>query len=354
MTRSKFQQGLRGALVGLCLCAVPVAAQEAIAQFSAQGALSPTELLVRSTTDIAILAPALTAFVEANPRIAITYEQWGSNALYSHSRAACEGTAKSADVVISSGVHQMLDLVNRACASPYVSTYTAALPSARKWRNELWGITQEAAVIIYNTALVPDEDAPRTRFALLDLMRRQSAQYRGRIATYDIERSGLGFLFAFMDSQEATTFGGLLEGFSRVDAVATCCSAEIIKGVERGEYLIAYNVLGSYVASAPHENLGVIYPKDYTLFLSRAFMIPKTAQRAEQAAQFLDFLLSPEGEQILAQSNLVQRQDGIDPSLPQSAQRYISIDITLLVAMDQHRRASFVEKWRATFGDELR
>ncbi|WP_439104132.1 ABC transporter substrate-binding protein [Celeribacter marinus] len=349
MRPSGTQRGVIAALVGLCLWATPMRAQEAIAQFG-EPTTSGTSLVVRSTTDIAILAPALTAFVAANPRIGITYEQWGSNALYADSLAACEGTNASADIVISSGVHQMVDLVNRACASPYASPFAATLPAERKWRDELWGITQEAAVTIYNTALVPAEDAPQTRFALLDLMRRQSDHYRGRIATYDVERSGLGFLFAFMDSQEATTFGGLLEGFSRVDAVATCCSAEIIKGVQRGDYLIAYNVLGSYVASVPHENLGVIYPKDYTLFLSRALMIPKAAAHKEQAAQFLDFLLSPEGQGILAQSNLVQHLDADASPLPQSAQRYIPIDLTLLVAMDQHRRASFVAKWRATFG----
>jgi len=354
MIRSRFSHFIQGAFASLCLWTAPVAAQEAIAQFAFPNRLTSTELLVRSTTDIAILAPALNAFVAANPRVAITYEQWGSNALYRDSRTACDGGAPAADVVISSGVHQMVDLVNRACASPYVSAHTTALPSARQWRDELWGITQEAAVIIYNTALVPDAEAPRTRFALLDLMRRESSRYRGRIATYDVERSGLGFLFAFMDSQEATTFGGLLEGFSRVDAVATCCSAEIIKSVERGEYLIAYNVLGSYVASVPHKNLGVIYPKDYTLFLSRALMIPRAAKHKEQAAQFLDFLLSPAGQGILAKSNLVQHHGGVTSALPQSAQRFIPIDLTLLVAMDQHRRASFVEKWRATFGKGAR
>ena len=79
--------------------------------------------------------------------------------------------------------------------------------------------------MIYNTDLVPLDDAPRTRFDLLDLMRRKPATYSGKIATYDIEESGLGYLFAFMDSQQATTFGGLLEGFSRVDAVATAVRA---------------------------------------------------------------------------------------------------------------------------------
>jgi iron(III) transport system substrate-binding protein len=338
-------------VVVLCLIAAPAVSQEARQKFIAKDAVPSTVLVVRSTTDISIFAPALETFVAANPSVEVDYEQWGSNALYADSLAACEGTVRPADVVISSGVHQMVDLVNRACANTYQSEFTAQLPAARRWRDELWGITREAAVIIYNTDLVSAEDAPRTRFALLDLMRRSSGDFMGKIATYDVEASGLGFLFAFMDSQEATTFGGLLEGFARVDAVATCCSAEIIEGVDSGRYKIAYNVLGSYVDTVPHENLGVIYPEDYTLFLSRAFMIPKGAQHGATAGAFLDFLLSPQGRAVLSQSTLIHDSNSDETAANDSAERYIPIGPTLLVAMDRHRRARFIEKWRDTFGE---
>ncbi|KJZ17988.1 ABC transporter substrate-binding protein [Loktanella sp. S4079] len=340
---------IRAALFALLL-PLSVSAQEAVQSFAAPAATPDTEIIVRSTTDIAVLTPALNAFVALYPGISITYEQWGSNALYADSRAACEGQIPPADVVFSSGVHQMVDLVNRACASPYVSEITRALPASRTWRDELWGITLEPAVIIYNTALVPAEDAPTTRFALLDLMRRAETPYRGKIATYDVEASGLGFLFAFMDSLEATTFGGLLEGFARTNSVATCCSAEIIDGVASGEYLIAYNVLGSYVSSVPRENIGVIHPDDYTLLLSRAYMIPKTARNKDGAEVLLDFLLSDAGQNILAAGNLVQRPDSDETALSESAQRPIAIDPKLLVAMDRHRRTRFVGQWRSTFG----
>jgi ABC-type Fe3+ transport system substrate-binding protein len=334
---------------GLALCPAPSTAQEAVAQFTAPGAAPDTELTLRSTTDIAVLSPALQAFVALYPEVRLNYEQWGSNALYAQSLAACAGDAAAVDAVFSSGIHQMVDLVNRACASAYSSATTAALPAARRWRDELWGVTKEAAVVIYNTDLVPLDEAPRTRFDLLDLMRRKPATYSGKIATYDIEASGLGYLFAFMDSQQATTFGGLLEGFSRVDAVATCCSAEIISGVNSGQYLLAYNVLGSYLDFASFANVGVIYPQDYTLFLSRAYMIPKTAQHPQNAALLLDFLLSAQGQAILADSNLVQRDSADETGLEQSIQRYISIDPTLLVAMDRQRRTLFEDNWRTTF-----
>ena len=101
-----------------------VAAQEATTNFGS----GPTVLTLRSTTDIAIIAPVLEAFTEDNADLSVHYEQWGSNALYEASKEACLTDTSPADAVFSSAVHQMLDLVNRACAARYVSDLTTALP----------------------------------------------------------------------------------------------------------------------------------------------------------------------------------------------------------------------------------
>ncbi len=346
MLRNLFLHSVTVAL--LCVPTIS-AAQEKVAQISAPGAETQVELVLRSTTDIDVLQPIIEAFVAQNRRISVIYEQWGSNALFENSLAACAGDMSSADAVFSSGVHQMIDLVNRACASAYRSEQTTALPASRRWRDEVWGITKEPAVIIYNADLVPDAEAPKTRFALLDLMRRPNSIYNGKIATYDIEASGLGYLFAFMDSLEATTFGALLEGFSRINTVATCCSSEIIKRVSEGEYLIAYNVLGSYVDSTSADNIVVIHPEDYTLFLSRAYMIPKDGANKAEAALLLDFMLSTTGIRLLKERNLFYAETNDVSSLPQSAERGIAIEPTLLVAGDKHRREQFVNLWRSAF-----
>ena len=77
----------------LALLAGPAAAQEATLSIGT----GPTPFLVRSTTDIVILKPALDAFVAENPELTVNYEQWGSNALYEDSRRACETGAGEAD-----------------------------------------------------------------------------------------------------------------------------------------------------------------------------------------------------------------------------------------------------------------
>lgn len=327
-------------------------AQEIVKRFGPDQAARV--LLLRSTTDIAIFGPVVKAFLATQPDLAITYEQWGSNDLYALSQSHCRAGVQPADMVISSGVHQMVQLVNDACASPYRSSETAALPSALRWRNELWGITREPAVMVYNRALVPPSEVPRTRFDLLDLLRPSLSRYAGRVATYDIERSGLGYLFAFSDSREATTFGALLESLGRTGAVATCCSAEIIKAVADGTYLVAYNVLGSYARDFARrdDRIGVVLPRDYTLVLSRALMIPKGARNEPDARRFLDFILSQAGQTELRHVLLITSivdDEGDGEAISETALRPIGLSPSLLVALDRQKRKQFIRRWRATF-----
>ncbi|WP_376873894.1 ABC transporter substrate-binding protein [Albirhodobacter sp. R86504] len=361
--------------LALCLGAPIATAQEMTQSF---GPDIPRPLVVRSTTDLKIFAPVLETFLRTHPDITIRYEQWGSNALHERTLNECQSLEdvasplrpdERADIVISSAVHQMVELVNLSCATPYRSAQTEALPDALRWRDEVWGITREAAVIIYNRALVPQSDIPATRFALLDLMRPIGTPYEGRVATYDIEASGLGYLFAFKDSQEASTFGALLESFDRSGAIATCCSAEIIDGVGEGRYLLAYNVLGSYALAAQDPRVGIILPQDYTLVLSRAFIMPRhtnslagdapdaedpaRAQTQRWATQLLDFLLSAQGRDALTSVHLMSPvlsdQGAAEFSVSPSTLRPIELLPTLLVARDSLTRGQFIARWRDTF-----
>lgn len=344
--------GLAG--LGLLLAATLAQAQEMTARFGEPSAA--TVLLLRSTTDLAVFAPVVEAFVRTRPGTGLIYEQWGSNALYDLTLKECREGQSGADLVISSGVHQMVKLVNDACAASYRSRATERLPDALRWRDEIWGITREPAVIVYNKDLVPEGDVPQSRFDLLDLLRPVYTPYAGRVATYDIERSGLGYLFAFSDAQEASTFGALQESFSRSGAVSTCCSADIIRGVAEGQYLIAYNVLGSYAQGYQKEDsrIGIVLPSDYTLVLSRALMIPKQAAHKGTAQDFLEFLLSPQGTVELRKALLISpileaAEGGEGEAISLTALRPIGLAPSLMVALDKMTRNMFLRRWRSTF-----
>jgi iron(III) transport system substrate-binding protein len=346
----------------VALFASPARAQDVltetrVTQFGAWQDTASATLIIDGSTDTEVFAPVLEAFAKRVPDVAIRYREITTNELYQLAESGCSGNAPAADLVVSSSIDQQVKLANDGCAQPNHSTQVQALPAWAKWRDEVVGLTYEPAVIVYNRDLVPAEQVPHSRFDLIDLLRPADNPFVGRIATYDIERSGVGYMFAFVDAQQATTFGRLIEAFGRNKVVATCCSAEIIDEVASGRFLIAYNMLGSYALARAAEDrrIGVVAPTDYTLILARAALIPKRAEHPELARQFIDFALSEEGRRLLTESGLIVPFDEPAPSgLAATGEvptlRPIALSPALLIGLDQQTQENFLSLWRSSLG----
>lgn len=330
-------------------------AQATETRFAAQAGQG-AELVIESTTDLAALTPLLNAFMQANPGVAITYNELTTNEVFARMLAACANGDFIADVVISSSVDQQVRLVNDGCARPLGAAAGSDLPAWARWREELVGLTFEPAVMVYNRDLIPADEVPQSRFELIDQMR-DSDIYRAKIGTYDIESSGVGYLFAFQDAIAANTWGRLVEGLGRNEVQLFCCSGEIIDRVADGRLLVGYNVLGSYALAqaAKNPHLGVILPADYTLVLSRAALIPASARRVELARAFIAFARSVEGQRSLAGDAMLlspargaselQALLGASDEVRQ-ALRPIALSPALLVGLDDAKRKLFLHQWR--------
>ncbi len=131
-------------------------------------------------------------------------------------------------------------------------------------------------------------------------------------------------------------------------------SAEILDAIERDEVLIGYNVLGSYAlarqqAGAP---IGIVLPRDYTLWMSRVVVIPRAAAEPVTAKLFVDYLLSPRGQATVAATPgmraLVQAGGaaGFPPDAASSAQP-ITLGPSLLVFLDRMKHERFLADWGA-------
>jgi iron(III) transport system substrate-binding protein len=327
-------------------------------QFGDPSAPPNKRLVIWGSTDLEAFGPVIAAFLERNPGAMVEYHDINTNELFAQSEMACEGTRPAADLVVSSAIDLQIRLVNEDCAMTHRSDETARLPPWASWRDQVFGLTFEPVVTVYNRELLDLEGLELSRFDLVDMLRSTPSQLDGKLVTYDIEMSGVGYLFAFMDSLQATTFGRLTESFGRNHIVATCCAAEMLDAVAGGKYLLAYNMLGSYaIARAKRDpRLGVLYPEDYTLVLSRAGFIPRGAPNPVLASAFLDFVLSDAGKAVLAQASLIIRPheelaNGQSLDLPgESSLRPITPSPVLLVGLDREKRRIFEETWRSTIG----
>ena len=326
-------------------------------RFPATG-LETAVLTIHAVADLSAIEPMIRDFQLSQPGITVDYTDYLTNELYDMLAAQCATAETMADIVISSSVDHIIKLATDGCAQTYSSLNTSRIPDWAKWRDEVFGFTFEPAVIVYNRNLVAAGDIPRTHHDLADLLRAKPDKYDGKIGTYDIEQSGIGYLFAFFDTQQSNIFGRLLESFGRSRADLRCCTGELLERIESGELLIGYNLLSSYAygrykAGAP---IGIVMPRDYTLVLSRTAMIPKTARHADLGRKFLDYVVSSRGQTVVAEKSFFFSFDrpvppgieAVDPGSGSGVYRPIVIGPALLATLDQQNRRRFLGEWRAS------
>lgn len=293
-----------------------------------------------STADLAAFDPIIRAFQATQPGLTIEYTVAGTTDLM---QAIAEEDA-AFDLAISSAMDLQTKLANDGFALSYVAS--TGLPSWAVWRNQVFAFTQEPAVLVASDAFFEGREIPRTRDALIEVLRANPEQFQGRVGTYDVRTSGFGYLMATQDSRNSEAFWRLMEVMGRLDAKLYCCSGDMIRDVVSGELGLAYNVLGSY-ASAELARTGgfqIIELEDYVNVMLRTSLIPATAQNTQAAHAMINFL-----------SRLEQRPDLVDASgLPpidndalqaNSSLRPIRFGPGLLVFMDQLKRKNFLRNW---------
>jgi len=135
----------------------------------------------------------------------------------------------------------------------------------------------------------------------------------------------------------------------------------MMERVASGENLVAYNILGSYaIARAKKDpSIGIVYPKDYTLVVSRVAMIAKKAKNPNAAKLWLDYILSKRGQEILAnKSDLHSLRDdvtgeataaGLKKILGNSI-KPIPVDESILAFLEPKKRLDFIKQWRTAAG----
>lgn len=68
------------------------------------------------------------------------------------------------------------------------------------------GFTTEPAAIVLNTVAFDQLPVPATRQDLIEVLRTNADTFIGKVGTYDVRQSGLGYLFATQDARVSEPF----------------------------------------------------------------------------------------------------------------------------------------------------
>ena len=343
-------------LLALVIGANPAMAQtEALIETGPRqtaAALAEGMVVIQTTTDEAEAADLLAGFRSLYPGIAVRYVDLNSTELYERFLSEVAYGAGTADVIWSSAMDLQVKLVNDGYAQQYVPPEAASLPAWAVWRNEAYGVTAEPVAFVYNRHLLPEARVPRTHEALTRALTADPDTWKGKLAAYDPERSGAGFLFLTQDIQVTPRTWDLVRAMGQVGVKLYTSTGTMLDRVVAGEQVLAYNVIGSYALERAKREpvLGVVLPSDYTIVLSRIAFIPRTARHPSAARLFLNFLLSADGQRRLAAQSLgparVDAQLGPAPADGRATLRPIQVGPELLTYLDQIKRARFIKQWQ--------
>ncbi|SIT56439.1 Family 1 extracellular solute-binding protein [Mesorhizobium prunaredense] len=344
------------ALVAVTLPLSPVLAQDAalIDAAKKEGTVS-----VYTSTDAEQSQKLQDAFTKKYG-IAIAYNDVGTNGAYNQVISEAAAGQVTADVVWSSAMDLQMTLVKDGYAQEYASPEAANIPAWANYKNILFGTTVEPIGVIYNTKALTEDRLPKTYADMITFLKNNKTELQGKVATFDPEKSGSGFLHHSNDARQRKDFWDLAKAMGDDGAKIYSSSGGMKETVVSGENVIAINIIGSYALDWVKEspNLGVHFASDYTPAFSRLALVANNAPHPNAAKLFVDFLLSQEGQSALAEGGLpAVRKDAtgglnIDTLSKRvgGGLKPIAVDEGLLEYMEPTKRVQFLNDWKAALG----
>jgi iron(III) transport system substrate-binding protein len=347
------------------LCAAAALAQSPPAGYPADyaqtiaAANKEGKVVIYSALDTKAAQPLIKDFNALYPSVKVEYNDMNSTEMYNRFIAEAASGQGSADVMWSSAMDLQVKLVDDGQAMSYASPEAGKLPAWANYKSQAYGTTYEPAVFIYNKRLVTGDEIPQDHAAFAKLINGNAAKFKGKVTTYDIEKSGVGFMFVVQDAKYFPGMPDLEKGFGATSYKVYSSTGNMLEKVSSGEHLLGYNVLGSYalVRAKKDQSLGVVLPKDYTLVLSRVIFIGKTAKNPNAAKLWLDYVLSARGQKLIGSDvELFAIRNDVDAEYTAASLnkqlggnvKPIPVSAEIVGYLDPKKRLEFLNAWKAT------
>ena len=316
------------------------------------------KVVVYSTTDTAAANFLIKDFATLYPGISVEYNDMNSTEVYNRFISEKAANAGSADVLWSSSMDLQIKLANEGGALTYASPEIPHLPSWAVWKNEAFGTTYEPLAIVYNKRLLSGDEIPQSHADLLRVFTTKADKLKGKVTTYDIEKSGVGFMLITQDSKYNPQFWEMVKALGAIGPRVQSSAGTMMERISSGENLLGFNIFNSYAAlrAKKDPSIGIVLPKDYTLVMSRVMFASKTAKNPNAAKLWLDYILSKRGQTIIGnQAELGSIRADVEGEMTAAgytktlgaAAKPIPVGPELLGYLDQTKRLEFLKQWQA-------
>ncbi len=207
---------------------------------------------------------------------------------------------EAADLLWSSETELQAALVKDGYAARYHSPESGAIFSWANFGDQAYVTAYEPVAMVYNRKLLAEKDVPASHKALLKSLGEE--RFKGKIATADPEKNGRAFIFLAHDQTSGFSFWNMVKAFGAAGLQTYPEYGALLDKVAAGEALFGYNVPANeaFRKAGADPGVGVLYPSDYTLATPQTILMTKGAPHPAAARLWIDYILTPRGQGILA------------------------------------------------------
>lgn len=236
-------------------------------------------------------------------------------------RIIAEKDNPQADVFWNNEPIRTIKLQELGLLEPYCSPLAEDIPQNFKDKNCYWtGFAARARVIIYNTNLINESEAPKSIYDFID------PKWKGKACIANpllgSTSTHMAMLFALMGEEKAKEFLNKMKA-NKVKIVES--NSMVRDMVVAGECWFGLtdtdDAFDALIAGKP---VKMVYPDQQTfgtMVFPNTIMLIKNAKHKENAKKLIDFLLSPEVEEELANTAL-QIPLKSSSKIPESIKKY--------------------------------
>lgn len=265
-------------------------------------------------------------------------------------RLIAEKQRPVADVFWSGDPVRAAVLKRQGVSAPYLSPLAEDLPERFSDPDHHWtGFSARARILIYNTNLVPPEQEPTSVMDLLD------ERFKGKVCIanplFGTTSMHAAALFAALGENRAKQF---FEGFVSNGGRILSSNGEVRRRVAAGECTLGITDTDDFnVARIEGKPVAAVYPDADgmgTLVIPNVAVLIANAPNIDNGKRFIDYLLRPETEQRLAESEAAQMpvQDGVEiPDYVTPLERLspMNVEYDTLAPMLEELSRGYLKQW---------
>ena len=316
-----------------------------VTAFAADDSLEDTGKLTLYYSNSTEWADPIIQEFEDQTGIEVSLVQDGTSSLFARIKA--EAGNPQADVVWGGVIDTYR--ANQDLLQEYTASEVDSLkPEAVDPNGYYTGFDMGPMVMVYNTELVPEDEAPTKWGDLLD------EKYKGQIACADPTSSSSSFacimsIILAYGTEDDKGYEFVENLVHNLDGKVLSSSSGVYKGVSDGEYMVGLTYEEAalrYIESGA--NIQVVYPEEGTSSSPSGMAIIKDCQNPKSAQMFIDYLSGKEVQSQLG--DLYRRSVRTDVEDPDTMKSWDEINF---VDMDIDWTSSHTEEFNEKWNDFL-